>query len=564
MQDPSAQISTAEAAIAALSAAPLIGARIFKERIKDSLGDPPGSVRIGREVETRGGPRSATKRSLKRRDFRQMGLLERARLDARLALFARTVAVELAELMTHVQAVGPTNQGKTQAMLLIAEQLLAQGLGVLVHETGGDLSEKLVPIARAHGRAVFVLDPTNDLAQKLNIIEGNPQDAAERASSTMEAVGSDEQFFKTHNSNMIRSVVLAAHAHAAAHGGVATLKLALKIANDHKTRVDALGLKWRGTDGKTRAAPGPSETGRWTVNSPHLDAAARGFWEDEYYGSWTDQQRNIFAQGMKGAILALLDNPLVARAVCPEPGEANIFSLREAVESGGLVVLRSVPGAGRDGTVLGVPTARTLSVWLLQFIQQVVLQRKKDRSYPLICFFDEAHNSLGRDQEGAASDFVHWISQARHHGAGCIFGYQSFRMLPEPLQEAFTTNLRNKLVCGGLSPKDAEDVQKLLGDDIATVRKVRTESEDSERNTTRVEQEERDRWSIDEIRHLPWGYWLYSGFSKGQLLYPTLVKMPLTPTAEEVGERVAARSGPGRPPRVPPSEGPARSRTARS
>ncbi len=582
MTDPATAITAGQAALAAAAAAPPIGAYALRNRLKELIGNPPGRVFLGREIETRGGPKRTAKRE--RRDYRQLGPIALYREQARLALFAKSIGLDLADLVTHLQIVGPTNQGKTQMMLTIAEQLLREGVGVLVHETGGDFGRKLVAYAEAHGRPVFVFDPVDKTAWKLNLIGGRglagAYSVAERAAATLEAVGSSsEDFFKTHNANMLRAVIMAAHAYAAVHGGVPTLDLAKKIANDHETRVDALGLKRRGSaNGK--------DDNRYTVNNPFLkdDQAAREFWELEYYGSWGKQERDTFAQGMKGALNTILGNPAINAAVCPTL-EDKVFDLSEAIEAGGLVILRCTPGSIGDESDVGVKTARALSVWFLQLIQQTVLKRDPEAAYPLIAFFDEVHNTLGRHQESAAEDFSHWIAMARHYNVGCVFAYQGYEMIPYALKVTFSINLRNKLVCGGLDYEDAAYVQRQLGDDAASVTSTRRTKEgllpDAGSVSTTTTDEERYRFAIDEIRHLPWGYWIFTGTVRGQLLYPTLMKVPLPPTLEDIRlrrekerdrayrlrERAAARAhrrpkraahrSPGRPRRdgTPPGEG---------
>lgn len=548
-------VTAAQVALAAASAAPAAGTYALRHRIHDTvLGREPVRIALGREVETRGGPQKRPHRN--RRDPRQMGPLARFKEQAKLALLARTVGLRLADLMTHLQIVGPTNQGKTQLMLLIAEQLLSQGTGVLIHETGGDFGRKLIPYARAHGVPLFVFDPLDDRAHKLNPIAGRPEDAAGRAAASLQAVGSSsEDFFRVFGSNMLRAVVLAAHAYTKAHGGEPTLALARKIATDHDTRVKALGLQRRGArpSGQGRS----SDAGRFTVTTPHLDRYAKDFWEQEYYGNWSDKQRNEFSQGMKGAVEMLLNNSLVREAVCPDAQDARVFTLREAIECGGLVVLRCAPGARSDGLTLDVEVARALSVWLIQLIQQTVIQRDPDTASPIVAFFDEVHNTLGRNAESAAEEFSHWITMARHFKVGCVFAYQGFEMIPHALKVAFGGNLSNKLVCGGLEADDAEYIQRQLGDDAATVSKTTAKkgafAVSSGPVSTITSEEERHRFAVDEIVSLPHGYWILSGRAqmRGQRLYPTLLKAPLPPTVEEVRQRRHRGTPPASAPKAP-------------
>lgn len=520
----------ADVALAAAGAVPAAGVYAARHRIVEPLRARPGGVTIGREIETRGGPRS---RPRSRRDARRMGGIALSIERARVRTFGKPIRFDLLDRMAHMQVVAPTVQGKTTALLNMIVQDLEEGLTTFILETGGDLGRKAIGYANAYGRPVFVFDPTDEDAWKWNPLAGDPEKVAERAAATLEAVGSSsEDFFKVANATMLRAVVLAAHAWAAKHGKVATLMTVRKIADNEAFRKDALGITDENTSGKGKS--------RVTINNPHLTDEAHAFWQDRFYGSMSDQERNQFVAGMKGALDMILGNSKVRKAVCPDEeaqGEKEL-PLAEALESGGLIVMRMPLGE------VGVKTARALSVWAMQAFQQVVLLRDPDNAYPVIAYFDEVHNTLGRNMEAAAGEFSSWITMARHFWVGCVFAYQGYDMIPYDLKVVFDGNLRNKLIFGGLSHEDGEAAQKTLGDDLDHVKSTRSDrgfffSRGSSSEST--SEEDRYRWSVDEIRSLPRGQMIYSGTASGQLLYPTLIQVTMPPTVEEVREKVQAQ-----------------------
>ena len=524
------------AAISAVGLAPAVIAYHLRHRIADNLlPTRPGSVAVGHLLERRGGP---SRRPPRRRDIRRQGALMRYLEHTRARLFGETVRLDLIDRMTHWQIVAPTNQAKTTQMHAMAVQDLVEGLGLFVLETGGDLAKKLIPYAEALDRPIFVFDPGDEDAWKWNPIDGDPEKVAERAAATLEMVGSSsEDFFKVHNATVLRACVLAAHAWAAKTGGIPTLYTVRRIITDTQFRREALDVEGMEPSGW---AKGQTGEGAPTVNNPHLTEEARHFWQDRYYRSMGERDRKEFTSGMVSALDMILGRSTVKAAVCPDGSEGEkVFPLDHALECGGLIVMRMHLGK------TGVKTARALSVWIMQAFQQVVLDRDPESAYPVIAYFDEVHNTLGRNMQNAAEDFSHWIAVARHYNVGCVFGYQGYEMIPYELKVVLDGNARNKLVSGGLPAKDAEEAQKTFGDDADQVKNTRKTSEGIALHPKSISvstsEEDHYRFSVDEIRSVPRGCWIFSATVRGILQYPVLILSRPAPSVEAVRAKVRKR-----------------------
>ena len=525
-------------------ALPAVGLYALRHRVGDAFGSPPGSVCLGREIETRGRAHRTRKR---RRDPRDMGLSERLAESARAALLNKNLRIELVDRMLHTQIVAPTGAGKTGVMLPMAVQDLLSGLTVFVLETGGNLGTDLLPYARALGRPVFYFDPGSADTWIWNPLRGDPEKTAERAASTLEAIGGNQEFFKHHNQTVLRAVVMAAHAHAQLTGQTATLLTVSKIATDPRFRRKALGI----------TGDGNPKNGPVTCNNSSLTPAAREFWENRFYGDMSHDERTKFCASLKNLLDIVLFRPRVRKALCPDgdPAERE-FDLEEALSSGGLILMRMPLGP------TGISTARPLSVWALSIFEQIVFDRAEN-AYPVMAYFDEIHNSIGKHNEAAAEEFTHFVTQARGFNVGCVFAYQGYQILPESLRVVLAGGARNKIVLGGLDYDDALFVQRLCGDDVQHARSTRRTREPfslhAESLSTTTTQEEAFRYSIEEIRSLPQGDAICQPALQAQVQYPVLYRVRPEPPLDEFADdarvarrRAARRSGK----RSAPSGGP--------
>ncbi len=498
-----------------------------RHRLVEPVIAGPGGVDLGYELDLRGGNNG---RPEKRRDARKKARPRRwaeARINP---VFRKGLRIHLLDMMRHVQVIGPTGQGKTTVLVSMAYQNLKEGLGVFVLETGGDFAEQIVPYARKLGRPVFDFDTSDPGSWKWNPLEGDPIRSAERVATAMiAAVGAKHEYFKNHNEMMLRAMVLAAHAWSAKTGKPATLETVMRIADDDEFRRRAIDAHEEEPPKGARKG----ETGKIKVNSQHLPDFAKTFWQDRFYGTMSKAEKEDYTGGMKNAISKLLMRPEVAALLCPtgEEGE-KILKLKEALETGGLVVMRMPLGETGD------ETAQALSVWAMHVFQAVVLERSRHTAHPMMAYFDEVHNTLGLEMSVGAEKFGRFVTQARHYNVGIVCSYQGYALVPEALRPIFAINLRTKLIAGGLDPEAAEIAQKVLsGDPIKVKSQTRSTGGGRFSRSESVKVEELYRWSLDEIMSVPLGQWLCVRVKDGLTQYPVLIQAKRAPKLRALDRR---------------------------
>jgi hypothetical protein len=251
----------------------------------------------------------------------------------------------------------------------------------------------------------------------------------------------------------------------------------------------------------------------------------RKWFENRYFKEWTHRQREEFTAGLFGAIDELLGRSVVERALCPE-GDEPALDLDEAISSGGFVFL-SVPQG-----LLGETSTRTLSTWLIMSLMQAI-RRRGEGGRPISLFIDEAHSMLGHASSDAAREFTGFTTHARHHNTILQLSYQSFSLLPLELRYSLDSNARNRMIAGGLGPRDAMEARAIMGsaeqeatDRRRTYRGLLTAPDGYSVGTREVE---RPLLSEEEVRGIPRGYWNLRRVKDGRDREPILVKAGRAP-----------------------------------
>jgi hypothetical protein len=524
-------LSSAATGLAAV--APGAAALGLRHRLIEPLIAGPGGVTVGYELERRGGKRG---RPRKRRDARRRGKVGRYLDRKRARAFGRTVRINLDDSMNHVQVIGPIAQGKTTMILTMAIQNLVDGLTVFTIELGGDFSQKLVPYAEALGRPVFVVDPSDLDSWKLNLLAGDPIRAAERAAESLEAVGaSADEFFTAHGKEIIKALVLAAHAWGKKTGKPPTLETVQKLATSEDFRRFALDVR----EDEISKGDKKKRGGTFTVGSTLIGEQGREWWQDQYYGNMSEKEKNEFTRGMQNVVNALIWRPECRRILCPtgEPGEKEL-PLKHAIELGALIVIKLPAGTAGGGTGVDI------GIWVMEYFMQVTRERERTECHPVIAYLDEMHMLLGSDGAAAAAKFKHWILVARHCNVGVVCSYQGFELIHRDLRPILMGNMRNKLIFGGAEPPDDELIQRILSDDAMEVAsRSRSRSSDGDRREgEHVAREEVFRWSREEISTIPRGQCFASRTIKGQRQYPTLIQVKKPPTVEKMRRLAERRS----------------------
>ncbi len=477
-----------------------------------------------------------TKNVLRRSLFLDPGetLLGYARNTSYDWLWNPLVRALVRDRLTHMQVVAPTGQAKTSLLLSMIVQDLVEGITVFVLEAGGNLAKKAIAYARALGRPVYLYDPGDPQAMKWNPLAGDPTKVAEQVVSTLQSTGAtNEPFFREFSASMVRQLVYTEAACAKWKGREPTIDSLRRFLVDSEYRNEQLGLvaerdeRARGGDKNRKGSAGKRETGRPSLEVPDLDEEVRMFWEKEFFGVWTDRQRDEFTEGLKNQLKNLYGRPNVKASLMPEKGDPQ-FRLEDVLSSGGLICMRTSRGSS------GEAANRNLSTWIQQRFQQETLDRGEDAP-PVMAYFDECHIYLGLANEEVAQSASTWIAEVRQNNVGCVFSYQSLKQLPEALRDVLAGGARNKLFSGGLSPDDAYEVQRFMGFEERDVEDVRYSRKSiflgAEPGTVSRghRRQERPRYTEWQIREIPRGRWLYLGVRSGHQQRPQLIKAPRAP-----------------------------------
>lgn len=518
-------------------ASPLLAARPISRRLTERVKLGPGAVLIGHELETRGG-RSHTKHSLSGdpRDHRHKTKPRRYVERLLAPVFCPAHIWRLIDRLQHVQVLGPTATGKSTALANLISQDLREGMTVFILETSGNLASKVEGYVAALGRPTMIVDPSRKGASwRVNLLVGDPTRVAERVVSAFQAIlGESHDFFKHHNHTVLTHMVFAAKAWERKQGRPATLETVLKCATDDTFLRDAIGApgasEKNGGAGGGRKGGKPSGT-RTPVVNPHLEATAREYFEKRYF-NMTDDERDLFTSGMKTALGMLMLRQEVKDVLCPQgrEGEREVM-LEEALDSGGLVVVRLSPGdCGSDNAI-------NLASWFLRVFMAMIAERP-DGARPIMAYFDELHQYFGTEHDGDSKKFASFTATARHKNCAVHVAYHSNSQIPRELEAEFDINLRNKILLGGQVGDGAEKVQRILSSDARTIKRVSRETgEKGLKVSTSVE--ETPRWSLDEISSVPRSQALVVRVIDANIQYPVLVQIrkppnPAPPAEEPV------------------------------
>ncbi len=428
------------------------------------------------------------------------------------------VYLPLGDRFTGLQMVAPMGGAKTSTFEWFAYQDLINLLSVLVIETEGDLGKRLLPLALWLGVPIryFTYAGTHaGCAMKWNPLAGDKVKAAERAVTAFQsaAASGDEKFFENFNSMFLRHAVLSVCSFAERQGREATMTDLDKFVQNERIRRDVLGVE---TD--------PSGNG-FSVNAKNLPRRTRGYWEDLYYGQYGKRERTQFVAGLHAVIDALLAQDIVEVALTPKPGEP-VLDLAEAIGSPGLTLV-SIPQG------VAPATSRMLSTWVMEYARQEILGRG-DGGYPVSFYLDEVHSMLGHAHSEAALAFSSLVPQSRRRHVIFNFGYQSFSLLPFPLNKVMISNARNKLLSGGLQGEDAQEALGLLGQTEEEVRDYRRTWRGLFGGSNTFSEGRRNqsvpRVSEEELVYQPRGRWTFSRIRRGGQQRPIPVHTGRAPT----------------------------------
>ncbi|MGN6188219.1 MAG: type IV secretory system conjugative DNA transfer family protein [Conexibacter sp.] len=316
----------------------------------------------------------------------------------------REAALSLDALMRHMAVLAPTGAGKSTALLNLATQLMAAGVGLVVLESKGDLVDDLVarvPAARVDD--VVLLDPA-DAARPVgvNLISGTD---AER--TVDDVVSIFRQRFGSYLGPRSESVLRA---------GLLTLSY------DPELTICELPL--------LLSEPGFRRRLLARVDDP---LGLGPFWQ--WYESLPDGEQRQVIDPLRNKLDPFILRRRVRQLVGQPRGGLDLAGV---LERGGIffgALRKGVLGEDVAGLVGGVLVAR---LWQLALARAAV---PAEQRRPVVVIVDEF-----QDYVGLGTSFADGLAQARSYKVGFVLANQSLTQLPPDVRAALLNNARSKLV----------------------------------------------------------------------------------------------------------------------
>lgn len=374
----------------------------------------------------------------------------------------RPIDIALEDRFLHVHVLGPTGSGKTLSVLLpMARQDLFLRHGLFVLDPKGDLASAVAAEARKMGRTVHLLSPEAPLATGLDPFAGPRERAAEAVAYALSgAFQSSHEFYRTVGQGMLRNAALA-----------------VKEAVAEPTLSDLEGFL-------------QDEDRRREILLAVRDQHVRAYFRDQV-GGWSPRFRQDAFIGVQAALAELLGNPW-ARA---------LFSQRPALDFDELLVQGEVLVFSVPEGELGL-AARSIGAFALMAFQSAALRRRAGP--PAFVYADEF-------QTFAQADFGSFLAEARSHRVGAVLAHQNLGQLDGGLRQAVLANARNRVLLGGLSHADLEQLRESLGR-----RFVATQSG----------MREVPRHDFETLRRLPRGQAVVEVCAGGSPIVPMRIRLP--------------------------------------
>jgi|GEM_PF-3497815 len=371
----------------------------------------------------------------------------------------------------HMHVVGPTGSGKTEGVIWpLIRKDLARPLGVTVIDPKGDLAVGVADAARSMGRPVTAIGP--GLPFTFNPLAGKAETVAQGMVEALDHAFPDgNTFFRTLGRTLLRQSILAVKGVPGADPGLKDLR-------------DFLA----------------DEDGRREVLLRTRDQGAREYFRKEY-ASWSTKAQREYTIGLRTELAALADEAEIGR----------IMGGREPLDMAGILARGEVLAVSLPIGVLG-ESGRIFGTYLLARFQAAAIGRP--RGIPHFLYLDEF-------QEFATPDFAEFLELARQYQVGAVLAHQNLDQLDPGLRASVLANARNRILMGGLSGRDLEALKDSLGRRMGV--RVTEAADGAVKSRTLVEE---PRFSPHLIRHLPRGRALAQVAVRGQIMEPSLVRLP--------------------------------------
>lgn len=339
--------------------------------------------------------------------------------------------------------VGPTRCGKTATILkpMIYQILKAKKAGIPVGlsviEPKGDVAQMVAEISEGFGIDCVHIDPVNPNSAKWNVMEGDKDDVAEATVAVLKSLfGKQEAFFATVQELSSRKITL----------------LLKELYGNNMDITDVLtNLREEDVLMKNVA----------TLRAQQGDTELVKFFTNELLGSMREKYQQLVI-GLRAQMENITSNQHLKKIIT---GRSS-FNVDEHFEKGGVLAISTALGKlGRAGDAFGMFTAMHLQ---LATFRRGGTERTRVPHYLII---DEYSRYINPDVE-------RFLSIAAEYRVAGILAIQSLGQLEvesgvlsaKAMKRAIMTSTRNKIVFGGLSGEDAQELADDFGKDTVLER----------------------------------------------------------------------------------------------
>ncbi len=375
----------------------------------------------------------------------------------------RPVEISPDDRFLHLHVLGPTGSGKTVGVLgPLVRQDIRMGNGVLLLDPKGDLWEYARREAERAGRKAVALSPKEDPAVGIDLFAGPPEQAAETVAYALYgAFPSGHEFYRTVGQAMLRNAAQA-----------------VKEARPEATLQDLEDFL-------------QSEDARRDMLLQARSKHVRTYFRDQV-GGWSPRFRQDAFVGVQSAVAQLTANPWARSLFSARPA----YDFDQLLSEGGMLLLALPEGE------MGL-AARAVGSFALLLFQAAALRRTAGGK-PAFVYADEF-------QTFAQPGFAAFLAEARSHRVGAVLAHQHLGQLDKELRAAVLSNARNRVLLGGLSQQDLEQLRDSLGHRFVS----------SERGLR-----EAPRFDYETLRRMPRGEAVAEIAAGGQLLPPVHLRLP--------------------------------------
>ena len=508
----------------------LVHASHHLPQIESSLTDPnhlavgTASLVAGSAVAygaARGGRRAARKLSARPGDI-EIGQRRQSPMDC---IIRPRIFSTFADRTRGTMVVGPPGSGKTTVLLSQAIQDLACRHNVIIQEIYGDFGRRIVPYALAMGVPVLYFDTSAPEASlRWNPLRGgDDEEVVERAVATVRGMWNHE-YFGDFNADFARNFLHLARQYARARGVEANVEL-VKLLIEEDDLLHRV-LRVRDIDGRP------------TATAPYLTRGLKTWFTTEYL-RWTANIRLNYASSFRIYMRDLLATKAARTMLCPAPGE-RVIDIAPILKMGGVLVVFRVPTRS-----VGAGPASVISRWILKDIQDATLARDGlgGPMPPCALYLDELHTLLGAGRADDAAN-VNWFTLIRKQNVAWTVSFQGWSLLTGSVAQTLDFSCGNQLFGGGMGAEDARKIQQALGVQEKHHRTTSTSGGSGvlgppARTTvsTGTGMQSIPRFTIEEIRFLRRGNWLYIPTTRGNHRPGMKLYIPKPPTPQQMATK---------------------------